>query len=176
MQGFTLLETVITVGILLILAGLITASWPRFRERQAILIAREQLQALFRQAQQQALNEDRDEKCLDTVEEEVFARRRCSDIGVALKEDKILIFADTDGNDNQYTDNDFIVEEHTLPAAVQTTEVDWQSFLFKGQPPSIELYDPKGFLVRSTRTASFTLKIGEASRVLYVSPYGQVEE
>jgi len=176
MSGFTLLEIMVTITIILILTGIITASWPRFRERQNILMAREQVQAVLSRAQQQALNEERDQSCLNHVGSDQKSQQRCSDIGVAIKGATLRIFADTDGNTNTYTPSDFVLEERTLPEAVQATGATWQSFLFKGIPPILQLYGPNGILIQGSTKASVNVVTGQTQRTLYISPYGHVEE
>lgn len=171
MKGFTLLETAVVLAIMSILTGLILTSWPRTRQQQALLLATEQIQTLIRTAQQKALNEDRAEACLATVEDTPESRRLCSDVGVAIKGNTIVMFADTiNPSENKYDDtpdspHDFLIEQQTLALGV-TGPSGWQSFIFEATPPTINMF---------TSNQRLTLRIGNVSKDITVKTYGQVE-
>lgn len=169
MKGFTLLEITVVMAIMSILSAIILIGWPRTRQHQALLLAAEQVQTTLRTAQQKALNEDRHPDCLrDWVGSSPEEQRLCSDIGVAVQESTIVIFADTNiPTVNQYEETkDFPIEQQTLPLGV-TGPSSWQSFVFEASPPNIELV---GGAPRTLR-----LKSGTAARDLVIKSYGQVE-
>jgi len=168
MKGFTLLETIVTIGIIGTVSGLLLLGWPRTRHQQALLLANEQLQALFRTAQQKALNEERSAACLSLVGSAPADQRRCSDIGVALRGGQIVLFADIGGDDAHYDEqDDLALETHTLALGVSTADSAWQSFLFRATPPTIELF-ADDFVI--------TLHSGDTERRLDVKNYGHIEK
>lgn len=57
-KGFTLLELVISIGIMMLLVGLGVASYLQFNERQQVVGSARELQALFRSAQTRARTGD----------------------------------------------------------------------------------------------------------------------
>lgn len=173
MKGFTLLETAVVLAIMSILTGLILTGWPRARQQQALLLATEQVQTMVRTAQQKALNEDRSDACLATVPNTPEGKRLCSDIGVAIKNSDIRIFADTQeaavnkyNEQNNTSAGDFILEKQTLPLGV-TSSSGWQEFVFEATPPTILLVGGPNKLL--------TLYSGNATKTVTIKNYGQVE-
>lgn len=172
MKGFTLLETAVVLAIMSILTGLVLVGWPRARQQQALLLATEQVQTMIRTAQQKALNEDRSAECLSGwVGSSPEEQRLCSDVGVVINGNEIIIFADTQ-DDDKYTpkiggdDPDFSIEKQTLPLGVIGDKVG-QSFIFEATPPTIGLKTSHGDKLR--------LQSGEAAKTVTVKNYGQVE-
>lgn len=167
MRGFTLLETAVVLSIISILTGLVLTGWPRTRQHQALLLASQQVKTMIHTAQQKALNEDRAKACTDTIN----PPRLCSDIGIALKDGTIVVFADT-VDDNKFTapvsqnnPGDFELERQTLPLSV-TGPSNWQAFIFEATPPHIDLIGgPK----------TLTLTSGTATKTITVQRYGPVE-
>ncbi len=169
MKGFTLLETAVVLAIMGILSAIVLTGWPAARQHQALLLATEQVQTMVRTAQQKALNEDRPQACLD----QAVVQKNCSDVGVAVKDNNIVIFADSNNPDaNQYEEGagkDFLIEKQTLPLGV-TGPTAWQSFIFEATPPNIELKD-----AGPSKTKKLTLQSGSSTRTLTIKNYGQVE-
>lgn len=181
--GFTLLEVVVTIVILSIITLLVTSAFPEARSAQALLLARQQLRSIFQKAEQQALQEIRDENCLQRVKNnpDYTLQKRCSDIGVALQGSTALLFADTE-DDNQYTEGqDYLLSTLSLPAGVKVTQADgtdlstWQSFLFEATPPTIDLYVNQT-LLPGNQQAPIALQAGRRSALLNVNRYGRLEQ
>lgn len=164
-RGFTLIEVILTMAILSILITLISTGYPVVRDNQALQLAQQQLEFLVREAQQRALNEERDETCLDSAEE----ARRCSDVGLAFNGSAITLFADTTGEDLAYTVGDYVIATHQSPA--QLTGID--SILFVAQPPNITLL--ANGLQPLSGQASLRAQVGEQEVQLNIKNYGQVE-
>jgi prepilin-type N-terminal cleavage/methylation domain-containing protein len=164
MKGFTLLETAVVLAIMGILSAIVLTGWPAARQHQALLLATEQVQTMIRTAQQKALNEDRPQACLS----QAVVPKNCSDVGVAVKDNNILIFADTEKPDNnQYEEGkDYLIERQTLPLGVVGPN-SWQEFIFEAIPPNIRLMGGP--------TKTLTLHSGEVSKTVTVKNYGQVE-
>lgn len=176
MSGFTLLEMVITVSILVTVTVLVAVAWPKVREEQALLLAREQLQTFFHQAQQAALNEQRPAACLERVGGKPEQQRRCSDVGVVITQATVRLFADTTGDNNQYNPGDFILVEQTLPLSVVGAGDGSQSFLFRDTPPLLNLFGPRGEQVTAQKPAQLRLRAGRRVVTYIVRPYGQLEQ
>ncbi|MEX1997890.1 MAG: prepilin-type N-terminal cleavage/methylation domain-containing protein [Candidatus Andersenbacteria bacterium] len=168
-SGFTLLEVVVTVVIIGIMITILTVAFPSTRDSQALLLAQQKIEFTLRDAQKRALQEERDPDCLlDNPGEPA----RCSDVGVFIDGQTLLLFADTgdDAADQQYSPGiDYVIQQEELPAGVVATGD--KSFLFLGQPPTIELL-VDGAVKNPGR---FELKLGTTIVRLAVYPYGQLE-
>jgi prepilin-type N-terminal cleavage/methylation domain-containing protein len=173
MNGFTLLEIIITVSILVIVTTVLAVAWPRVREQQALLLAKQTMQALFRDAQQQALNEERSAACLERSGGAPPAQRRCSDIGIVIKNATVHVFADTAGQDNRFSDEDLILNTQELPLGVRGVGSE-QSFLFKATPPRLFVF-VNGQFVSPATPGSLVLQSGRHQEHYRVQPYGQIE-
>jgi type II secretory pathway pseudopilin PulG len=174
MSGYTLIEAVVVLGIISLLAAFTLAAWPHLRERQALLIVRQQVQTLFREVQSQAFYEARSTTCLQLFAPDDPDQTRCSDLGLAFRDRKLRIFADTDGN-LRYSSSDFVLAEETLAAGVSTPYTDWSSLLFQAVPPNITLFDANSQPVSPDRFTTLTVEIGSSFHNFSVYPYGQIE-
>lgn len=171
-QGFTLIEVLVTITIVSIMSAVLVVSWPRARDHNALVITERQLQSLLRDAQEKALNGDRAPTCVASTPE----ARRCADIGIALHNNQVILFADTKGTNNSYTpgnSGDAILLNTTLPSGVTSVNTNWQSYLFRFVPPIVELYG-NGQLV-SQNGASLTVQIRQQQKQWRVLPYGQLQ-
>jgi len=175
MTGYTLLEGLFVVLITSLLATVAIAGWPIVRQRQALLLAEQQIQSLVRQAEQQAFQFERSQDCLSSVGSSLAEQRTCSDLGLAFNQDKVRFFADTQGDDNKYTTDDFLLTEYTLPSGVVSTVSGWQSILFRAVPPRVTLYDQSGDIVGADSHATLNVRIGDSNQDILIFPYGQVQ-
>lgn len=174
-SGYTLLELMVTIGILSIITMLSTRAFPIVRDQQNLVRAERQLQSLLRTAQQNALDEERTEACLASVSSASSDQRRCSDIGVAIRERELKMFADTI-DDNRYTENgDFVLSTSTFASEVISLNSAWRSFLFEGIPPSITLFSD-GQVVNPTLPVPVTLQAGQAQASYNLYMFGQLEK
>ena len=169
-RGFTLLEAIVTISIIVIITYLVLAAFPVARSQQALLRAENQFQNHLRIAQTEALNEVRSAECLDRVGPSPTDQKRCSDIGVYVAGNMLTRFADI-SDDNLYTSADFQLEMLELPANV-TVQAD-RTFLFEATPPNITLY-ANGVVVTPDVAGDATFRAGAGDIALTVSPYGHV--
>lgn len=169
MSGFTLLEVVVVITILSLLTLIVTTALPTARAHQGLRLARQQVIDVFAQASHRALNEVRAEPCLGRAAE----RKRCSDVGVALRQNALILFGDTaEPQDWQYTpDQDEVFSTMALPAGVTVAS---QSFVFIATPPTVEVY-AQGRLITPAQKIPLTLISGTTQASLAVSAYGHVE-
>ena len=172
-NGFTLIEVIVTVVVLSIITLLTAVAFPEVRTNQALIQSERQIQSLLRIAQQQALDEVRAPDCLNQAGGNVEAEKRCSDIGVAFKENIAVTFADTSDDDEYSESQDFEIAEVKLSAPV-TGGDNWQSFLFEATPPDVALFANSTQLLGDT-PSRIGISVGDASRTLLIYPYGQVE-
>lgn len=171
-SGFTLLEVLVTVAIIGIVMVLITTTLPSTQDSQAVLRAEQEVKALAREAQQRALNEERDEDCLAEVGEDTAVQRLCSDVGVHVVSGEVVLFADTI-DDDRYGEGDFMLARRVLPSAV--TVHGATSFVWQVVPPTITLFVDGGAVERG----ELTLAAGKVTTTIRVSAYGgagQVEQ
>lgn len=170
MNGFTLIEIVVTVTIILLLTTLMLSAWPVTRSNQAFVLAGQQLQAILREAQQMALDENRQEACKLSVPEP----RTCSDVGVAVRDDQIVLFADTWGANNHYDDSDYVISTRELPLRVRTvSSAAWQSFVFKSVPPRTVLYHGAATITDDAQ-GELVLQVSQRQRTFRITAYGHV--
>ena len=170
--GFTLLEIIVTIIIMMILTFLVASAFPAVREGQSILKAEHLLQVTVRSAQIQALDERRDQECLDQVGTDKVLRKQCSDVGVHLVSDKVITFADT-SDDNTYSQDDYKIAEVSLPFGVTVSSAT--TFLFEATPPSVSLY-VDGVLVDAANHGEVTLVTSQSQNTYGVYPYGQFQK
>jgi len=186
-RGYTLFEVVVVIAIIGILTVVTARAYPAARSSQSLRLAEQQLQSTLREAQQRAINEERETDCLAiarTVDEPntTHEQRQCSDIGVYVDGQALIMFADTDlGPDDEPT-GDFEytpgldLELKTLPlpsgVSVRIDPRSSRSFVFKGIPPRVELYvdgalyeEPGVVLLESTGAAA-TLQVLSHGQVI----------
>ena len=175
MSGFTLLETVVTLGIISLFTTLVLVGWSATRDQQAIILSEQTLQSFLSRAQQQAFHEERSEACLKLYDENDDNKKRCSDVGVAVRDTTLRLFADTAGNDSRYTEDDFLLEEQTFPSGVRVPTLEWQSVLFRGVPPRLSLFGPFGTRIGGDEVVSLPLLARSTPVTIEISSYGHVE-
>lgn len=176
MSGFTLVETVVTMAIIGIVTTIIAVAFPVMRHRQGLLLGAQRLEALLRETQQLALNEDRAPACTDQFlgddESASRARQRCSDVGLLVEGTTVTLFADTDGSKTYSRSRDFRLRDpETLPAAVTGSH----TFVSLASPPQLWLY-ADGVLLDDQHPATLQLTFRQASTMLLVRPLGKVEQ
>lgn len=184
MNGFTLLEVVVTVTIISFLTFIVTSALPVARRNQALNTTRQYISYALQQAQHQAINEVRSAACVRSV----IDSKRCSDVGVAVRDNRLVIFADTASpQDWHYTEGqDYLLSTVMLPASVALTDrggtpvTRWRSWVFVGIPPTLQLYVNENPSVNGTPLMTDQISIlmllsGPTRLALTISPYGQVE-
>ncbi len=173
-RGFMLIELVVTLAIVGIVTTLIAVAFPALRERQALLLAQQRFEALLREAQQRALNEDRPEACVQlfpgTDERALASQKRCSDVGVHIAGRAATLFADVDGNKAFSPARDFIIHDvEVLPASFTPT----LAVVVVGRPPQLELYG-NGVVLTDQHPLPVTVQSGTATSQLTISSFGKV--
>ena len=177
-SGITLVETIVSIGIIAFLTALLVVSWPQVRDRQAFSLAVEVLQTFFNRAREHALTESRTSACAQQYELEDLTRRQCAVVGVAMKGRELLLFADTYGTNQLFDEGenrDFVIERRTLPLSISSPSTAWQSWVFKAIPPVVTLYDPTGQLIGAGSTSRITLSLGSKTQTFVITPYGHLE-
>lgn len=169
--GFTLIEIIVVVVITGLLSALVLIGYPAARDHQHLRLAEQAFQTFFRDAQNRALNEERDDACLET--QALGDERYCSDIGLALRGRDIILFADTaDPTQNEYSDRDYRITTFTLPGAVEiAAEGSPQSLLWEVTPPTVTLYADG---VEMTQARTIDLVVRKQQRTITIQPYGHV--
>lgn len=170
--GFTLIETLVTITMITILTFLTVTAFPIVRANQRLQNDIYELRALFADAQQRAVNEVRDEACLERLggntKESV-----CSNVGVVLAERQFIEFADIDGNRIfSRADYEIATRNHASDIA-EAGDVNL-SVVFEATPPSTFTFinnDPLG----PTSSRGFGLKSGVAERRLRIKQFGILE-
>lgn len=174
--GLTLLELLVTITMITLVTYLVTAAFPVVREEEALKHASQQIISALRAVQIQALDEQRSPDCLARVGENPLDAKRCSDVGIMLREADIMTFADTNDN-NQYDDQDVRLAATNLarPAAV----IIPVSLLVEATPPNIVLFVNGTILPANESTPvilqAITLRSRKRTTSLAISAYGVVE-
>lgn len=156
-----------TILTLLALNGL-----PIARTNQLLKNDVTQLRSLISRAQQQALNEIRSPECLARAGEDPETQRRCSDVGVAIMNKKLILFADLNG-DHQYSEG----HDYDEAQVVQSADVvsnQAVSVLFTANPPTTIMYVNRR-IIGAGQTAPLELTFGGLTAKLTISPYGILE-
>lgn len=173
--GFTLLEILVSVVIVSVLTTIITVGFRVSRDNQRIVLAKQELEALIRDTQKRAFNEEREERCLRSLPESALdRRRRCADVGIVLEGNRVTQFADTHGEigDRFFTTGDYTVTTLPLASSQGVSIGEKTTLLFKGVPPTIELL-VNGRVI--TAPVELVLRSGTATKTLLLHPYGQLE-
>ncbi|MDP3997556.1 MAG: type II secretion system protein [bacterium] len=165
-RGFVLIELVVTLVIFSILASIIATAYPTARDRHALTNAEQEIQSLLRTAGQRAVNEERDQACLDQFDN----AKTCSDVGLAFDGNAAIMFADIDGN-YEYTSSDYKILSSQLPQ--QITTVQAPVFVFIAIPPTLSL-SANAVAVTDNQPAAITLTTQHSQAILNVLPYGQI--
>ncbi len=137
--GFTLIESLVIISLISILTAMSVRAIPTIRAHQELVSDTENIRALLYDAKQRTLNQVRPENCLPGVPDDL-ARARCSDVGVALKNGELIIFADTAPSVQNYN---YDTGDREIVRSKLATNVDTgsaTSLVFAGVPPSAVLY------------------------------------
>ncbi len=170
--GMTLVEVMVGITIIGILSLMAATAFPYVRQYQQATLTAQLIQSTMRRAQQLALDETRDEKCLALEGPEIEQQRHCSDVGIAIAGHDIQLFADT-ADDNRYTvNNDFILATLPFPSAVTVTN---KAFLFEATPPSIVMF-VDGNVRAASQAEPLTIQSGRAIVQLSISSYGLIQQ
>lgn len=168
----TLIEVLVGITIIGILSFLAATTLPYVRQYQQANLTAQLIQSTMRRAQQLALDETRDEKCLATVAGEPEQQRRCSDVGVATTGQNMVLYADTVDDNRHTADRDFIIATLPLSGSVDVTA---KSFLFEATPPTITMF-VNGEVRAASQTEPLTVRAGRAAIQLSVSSYGLIQQ
>lgn len=165
-----------TVTIIVIFGTMIAVAWPQVRVNQGFILAEEAIQSALHNAQEKAINEERVASCLSLFTS-AADKRRCSDIGIALRNSDMILFADTSGSNHRYTAGDVILEQTKLIAPVIVETPIWRSFLFEAIPPNVTLYGTDGLLIGAGANNQIRLRFGNTTTTkdFIVLPYGQLQ-
>ncbi len=175
-RGVTLIETVVVISIMTILTVLGMRAVPVVRHNQRLISDSELIQFLLRQAERSALNEVRAEECLQVVGDDEEVQKRCSNIGIAIQDSSVWLFADLSGDQNFSAEDDFVLEQYTLASkAVIPTGVVSESLVFEAVPPTVALF-ANGAPVTPKDPAFFELVSGPQRKPLYIYPFGLVQD
>lgn len=170
-RGFSVIEVLVIVSITALLAGLTWRTYPTIRAQQQLARAEQQLQSMLRRAAQEAVNEARQDTCLDEMKSTGQPEKLCSDMGLHLEADQMILFADTGApDDNRYeAGNDFLLtkEQLSAPDIIETPT----TFVFEAIPPILQLFvDGHAY----TTPVPITLKAGDTEQDYVVHAYGQL--
>jgi prepilin-type N-terminal cleavage/methylation domain-containing protein len=167
-KGMTLIEIVVSVAIISVISALVLNALPTIRNQQQLRAATQQIQNQLRAAQQNDLNETRSPDCLQRVGEDKEKQRRCSDVGVAIRQNKIVQFADTEDDNTLSNSGDVILSQEEISSAVIVPNRTW---LFEATPPTILLrIDGKVQQVGQPNTT--IISAGALKATFEVSTYG----
>lgn len=169
-EGFSLLEIVVVIGIMSVLTTVTVSALPIARSNQRLKNDIQQLRTLFSIVQQQALNEVRDQACLDQVGEDRQLQIRCSTVGVALDDYSATVFADLDGNWLFTPETDYVISQHALESQISAEK---QTIVFQAVPPSLYMV-ADGDPIAPSGSVLITLISGNDSRDVEVRPFGIV--
>ena len=165
--GFTLIEVVVTTAIISLLVSIIAVGAPVVRTHQRLILAQQQIESMLQDAEQRAFNEDRSADCLARFAVSEPERKRCSDIGLYVKDNDAALFADLDG-DGTRSAGDFVVRSETLAQNVKAQGEN--SFLFLGTPPHVSL-----IVNRSQSEGTLVLRSEQQQLKLHVGAYGKID-
>lgn len=178
-SGYTIIEVITSVVIFGIMTALVARGYPAWRSHQQLVQGEQIVQNAFRDAQQQALQEIRDEDCVHTAPS-YDVLRLCSDIGLWMEAGKgeIIYFADTNNPDeNEYDSGDFYIRSETVPSSITFKEN--RSFVFQSLGPAQKLYSGQpGLEVTGNSPGSIILSQEPGANILNytVGPYGQIQK
>ena len=171
-SGFTLLETLVIIVIITVMTLLVLRAFPLARTRQKLIADTAQIQLWLRSSEADALNEVRPEDCLLKVGSNPSSQKHCSDRGVAMRGNQVVLFADI-VSDQDYTEGgDFILAQHELATGTQSTT--WQSFVFLASPPNITMYF-NGQPLAPNQAQTIILESDGQTRELPIYPYRHLD-
>ncbi len=172
--GFLLIESIVIVVIISMLTSLLMVALPAVRHNQRLNDDSQKIQALLRDAQQRAVNEVRPPPCLERAGADQEQQRRCSNVGIALKEKSAVLFSDSDG-DRLYTpQTDYLIEQYSLSASAAATG-EWRAFVFEAAPPTVMLF-ANNTIVTAVAPATIQLQSANYVRQWTILPFGLMEE
>jgi prepilin-type N-terminal cleavage/methylation domain-containing protein len=169
-SGYTLIEVLITVTIITLVTTIGITALPLVRDSQNLRLAEQELQSKLRVAGKKALHENRDQRCLD--DPRVETPSACSDIGLAVTSNLLILFADINQDLNYSSGADLILEEVPLPNQVRA--LTDTVFLFVAEPPALQLYQDGVPLLSDDQPGEITLLASSRESQLTISPFAYV--
>jgi len=170
-SGFTLIEMMVIIVIISIMTVLLAVAFPVVQRQQQLKLTATTLVSQLRRAQQLALDETRDDACLQLLADQPQNQTRCSDIGVAIRNPTLITYADIDGN-HQYTDgHDYVLNKIDAPSTVSLANKD---FLYQGAPPTVNAF-VDGAPSALNAAVPLDMTINNEVTSLTVFPYGYVQ-
>ncbi len=163
----------VVLSIMGITAMLVIQGLPQARMSQQLLLSQQQIKALIRQLQQQALNGQSSPACLSKG----GTAKTCANVGLAFKERDYVLFSDTANSNNKYDDDDFVMSRHTLPqnTSVVFDDEEWHSYVFIADPPVVTFF-VDGNQQPTANAARLTLVAGDKTLKLDILGSGVVNQ
>lgn len=183
--GFTLVESLVVVLMVIVLTALAVRSIPALRSHQEIVTDTELIRSLLSDAKQRTLNQVRPSDCLPQLPVDSPARAVCSDVGIAIRNGEIIEFANTfrggsngtftyDVNNGRSVAGDYIIYRTKLATKISGGG-SAMSFLFYNVPPSVQFYR-NGSLFNDTIMEKITLTASNKSkRTIQIHSLGVVD-
>ena len=165
--GFSLIEVLVIISIITIFSVLTATSLPIARNRQNIQLAGQQVSAMLSEAIQRAINETREESCLEGRGEAI----KCSDVGVHIAGTTITMFADT-VDDNKFSDGDAVIKTQTLSG--NAISPDDMSIVFEAAPPSVIAFGNGNVITPDGQQATFSVSAGSHTSTYRADAYGHL--
>lgn len=169
-SGFTLVEMMVIITIVTIFTIITARALPIVRNQQNVRLAQQQISSLLNEARHQALNETRQDACLESHGQ---SEKKCSDIGLDLRQTTATLFADTD-DDNRFSARDFIIRQQ--PIAGSMTALTPTTALFEASPPSVVMYGNGALKAPGDSSLTLILESGGDQKNYLIDSYGHLEQ
>lgn len=169
--GMTLIEVVISIAIISVISALLLSALPLIRSQQQLRGAVQQIQSNLRVAQQAALNESRPAACLTRAGDDKEKQRSCSDRGLAISNNTLIQFADTQDDNRFSASSDFIISQENLTGGTTAPNKAW---LFEATPPTITLW-VDGKIQPGALPANADIRAGALTATIHVYAYGYTQ-
>jgi prepilin-type N-terminal cleavage/methylation domain-containing protein len=171
-SGFTLIEIMVIIVIISIMTALLAVGFPVVQRQQQIKLTETTIVSQLKRAEQLALDETRDDACLQLLADQPQNQTRCSDIGVNIDNQTLTTYADIDGNDQFTPNHDYVLNKIDVPT---TVTLQSQDFLYHGAPPTIQAF-VNGAGANLNAAVPMTMTVNNQSVSLTIFPYGYVQE
>ncbi len=182
-RGFTLIELIVTVVIMMSFMGITAVAYPSIRTYAADRSTVQLIQSELRSLQQRAIHRERSTACLDDLEStrtpDAGDYNHCSELGLLFTQDsnEVAIIANSYIEDDEVSHlniNDIELSRFNLPDGV--TAANNAVIAVTADPPTLHTLFAKddAALTEIDSYAAIELTVHDESRTVYILPYGQV--
>lgn len=168
-RGATIIEVLMVAGIVGILLSIGLANIPAQRDREALQQSEQLIRRKLAEAREKALQENREHVCLPNkiscLDSSPDQEKNCSDIGVTVKKNEIILFANISDSAQIFDTGDCVISRDNFPGSVTVESTRDITTLITAIPPSLTTTRTSPEINLQSNSSSVTLEVSETGHI-----------